>query len=721
MDFVICCLAISNNQFLKFVVMIATQNTISLLKTHFGFDSFRPNQEAVVKDILSGNDVLAIMPTGGGKSVCFQLPALMLPGTAIVISPLIALMKDQVDALHANGIPAAFYNSTQSQDVQNEVLQNLHNQKIKLLYVAPESLSFLMPHLNKNNVSLFAIDEAHCISAWGHDFRPAYTQLGTLKNTFPDVPVAAFTATADTATQDDIVKQLGIPKARKHLASFDRKNLFLEVRPGTSRLPQILQFLRNRHEESGIIYCLSRKSTETLAEKLRSSGYKAEAYHAGLDTEERTRIQEDFVNDRTPIIVATIAFGMGIDKSNVRWVIHYNMPKNIEGYYQEIGRSGRDGLPAQTMLFYSFADVVKLRQFIEESATRDFQLAKLERMQQFAEALSCRRIALLNYFGEHISEDCGHCDNCKTPPQFIDGTVLAQKVCSAVYRLKEQEALGMLVDVLRGAKNAQVYDKGYQKIKTYGVAKDIPWLDLQQYIIQMVNQGILEIRFHEKGRLLLTPLANKILFEGRKVKLASLQPKEKPTKKDRVQKAETFGLFEKLRQLRREISIEENVAAYIVFSDAALKDMENILPETEEEFLQVSGVGVAKNEKYGQRFLAAIKDHLESEEQQFKEKKSKLPTQLLSYELFEKGLSVPEIALQRNLKEDTIYGHLQKMHQEGKPIDLFDFIDQEEIALVQKAKKELQHEEESIKPIFEHLQEQVPYWKIRMGLYMEAR
>jgi ATP-dependent DNA helicase RecQ len=698
--------------------MIAIENTHSLLKTHFGFDSFRPNQEAVVKDILSGNDVIAIMPTGGGKSVCFQLPALMLPGTAIVISPLIALMKDQVDALHANGIPAAFYNSSQSTVTQNEVLQNLHNQKIKLLYVAPESLNLLLPHLNKNNVSLFTIDEAHCISAWGHDFRPAYTQLGKLKQTFPNIPVAAFTATADTATRDDIIKQLHIPKAKKHLASFDRKNLYLEVRPGTNRLPQILRFLRNRKEESGIIYCLSRRSTETLAEKLVASGFKAQAYHAGLDAEERSRIQENFVNDRTPIIVATIAFGMGIDKSNVRWVIHYNMPKNIEGYYQEIGRSGRDGLPAQTLLFYSFADVVQLRQFIEESTTRDYQLAKLERMQQFAEALSCRRIALLNYFGEHISEDCGNCDNCKTPPQFIDGTVLAQKVCSAVYRLSENEPMGMLVDVLRGSRNAQVYDKGYQNIKTYGTAKDIPWLDLQQYIIQMVNQGILEIRFHEKGRLLLTPLAKKILFEGRKVKLASLQIKEKSAVKERVEKPESFGLFDKLRQLRRDISLEENVAAYIVFSDAALKDMEKLLPETEEEFMQVSGVGVAKNEKYGQRFLAAIKDHLESIEMDVPKPKSKVPTQLLSYELYEKGLSVPEIALQRNLKEDTVYGHLQRMHTEGKPIDLFNFIHQDEIALVQKAKKELQHDEESIKPIFEHLKEKVPYWKIRMGLYL---
>jgi len=698
--------------------MITIDTTTTLLKKHFGFDSFRPNQEAIINDLLSGKDLLAIMPTGGGKSLCFQLPALMVPGTAIVISPLIALMKDQVDALHANGIKAVFYNSSQSADTQNEVLQNLHNQKIKLLYVAPESLNFLLPHLNENNVSLFAIDEAHCISSWGHDFRPAYTQLGKLKKHFPEIPVAAFTATADVATQDDIFKQLQIPNAQKHLASFDRKNLYLEVRPGTSRLPQILRFLRNRKEESGIIYCLSRKSTETLAEKLVASGFQAQAYHAGLDTEERSRIQENFVNDRTPIIVATIAFGMGIDKSNVRWVIHYNMPKNIEGYYQEIGRSGRDSLPAQTLLFYSFADVVKLRQFIEESPNREFQLAKLERMQQFAEALSCRRIALLNYFGEHISEDCGNCDNCKTPPKFFDGTVLAQKVCSAVYRLSENEPLGMLVDVLRGSKNAQVYDKGYQNIKTYGTAKDIPWLDLQQYIIQMVNQGILEIRFHEKGRLLLTPLAKKILFDGRKFKLASLQIKEKPALKERAEKTETFGLFEKIRQLRREISIEENVAAYIVFSDAALKDMEKLLPETEEEFLQVSGVGQAKNEKYGQRFLEAIKAHLIEEQYEETKKKPKIPTEQLSYELFEKGMTVSKIASQRNLKEDTIYGHIQKMYQQGKPINLYDFINKEEVLNVMKAKNELDHNEESVKPIFEHLKEEIPYWKIRMGLYI---
>lgn len=697
--------------------MITTETTSKILKKHFGFDSFRPNQKEIINDLLAGKDLLAIMPTGGGKSLCFQLPALILQGTAIVISPLIALMKDQVDALHANDIPAAFYNSSQSQEVQNSVLQNLHHQKIKLLYVAPESLNLLLPHLSSENISLFAIDEAHCISAWGHDFRPAYTQLGKLKKHFPEIPIAAFTATADSATQDDIVAQLTIPNAKKHLASFDRKNLFLEVRPGTNRLPQILRFLNNRKDESGIVYCLSRNGTETLAAKLNQAGFKAQAYHAGLDAQERSRIQDDFVNDRTPIIVATIAFGMGIDKSNVRWVIHYNMPKNIESYYQEIGRSGRDGLAAQTLLFYSFADVVKLRQFIEESPNRDFQLAKLERMQQFSEALSCRRIALLNYFGEHVSEDCGNCDNCKTPPQFFDGTLLAQKVCSAVYRLSENEPLGMLVDVLRGSKNAQVYDKGYQNIKTYGAAQDIPWLDLQQYIIQMVNQGILEIRFHEKGRLLLTPLAHKILFQNRKVKLASLQIKEKTIAKERIEKPDTFGLFEKLKQLRRDIAIEENVPAYVIFSDAALKDMEKLMPHNKNEFLQVSGVGEAKNEKYGERFIEVIKNHAIDEKNKTP-KQSKVATQQISFELFEKGMSVSEIATLRNLKEDTIYGHLQKMHQLGKTINLYDFITLDEIKAIYNAKTELNHEEESIKPLFEYLNEEVPYWKIRMGLYL---
>src|SRR5690606_35664289 len=451
------------------------------------------------------------------------------------------------------------------------------------------------------------------------------------------------------------------------------------------------------------------KSTETLTAKLNQSGFEAQAYHAGLNAEERSRIQEDFVNDRTPIIVATIAFGMGIDKSNVRWVIHYNMPKNIEGYYQEIGRSGRDSLPAQTLLFYSFADVVKLRQFIEESPNRKYQLAKLERMQQFAEALSCRRIALLNYFGEHIFENCGNCDNCKNPPRFFDGTLLAQKVCSAVARLEENEAPGMVVDVLRGSQNATVFEKGYQQIKTYGAVKDVSWQDLHQYVIQLINQGVLEIRFHQGGRLLRTPLAKAILFEGKKLKLATLaqQPKKEKIKEQSV-KGEANNLIEKLRKLRQLIAKEENMPAYIIFSDASLKNMEEELPATKEEFSRISGVGKVKEEKYANRFLQVINRHRETNE-------IGLPTRELTLKLFQDGFSPEEIAEKRFLRTETVFSHLFSAYKEGNLEKMRELISSEEILKIKKAKKELE-DPEKLRPYFEYLEEKIPYWKIKLGL-----
>ena len=687
-------------------------NIHQLLKTHFGYDSFRPNQLEIIQHVLSGKDTLAIMPTGGGKSLCYQLPALAQQGVAIVISPLIALMKDQVDALQSNGVSAAFYNSTQDQQTQEGILESLMAGTLKLLYVAPESIWGIANYLQKSIISLIAVDEAHCISSWGHDFRPAYTQLKRLKLEFPEAPIIALTATADKATQQDIVKQLAVPHATKFISSFDRPNLYLDVRPGQQRLQQIFKFLGSRGLQSGIIYCLSRKNTETLAAKLKAKGYDAKAYHAGLSPELRTSIQEDFVNDTTPIIVATVAFGMGIDKSNVRWVIHYNMPKNIEGYYQEIGRGGRDGLKAHALLFYSYADVMQLRKFAQGTQTQEIQIAKLERMQQFAEALSCRRKALLNYFGEFITQDCGNCDICKNPPTYFNGTLIAQKICSAVVRLQEKEAIGLVIDVLRGSNNQQVFEKGYQHIKTFGAAKDISWRDLQQYCIQLLNQGVLEIWFHEGGRLLLTKLAKQILFQGKQIKLATLvkeDTKAKPVKERLPSKGKE--LFEKLRMLRSVFAKDMGVPAYVIFSDASLKDMEQKKPTTMEGFSNISGVGKAKLEKYAAAFIKVIARHQEV-------KAIKTPTHQKSYHLFEEGLSPSQIASKRGITEDTVYTHLIKINELGTPVDLHQFIESTEILKIQRAKKILETPE-SLKTYFEYFEHKIPYYKIKLALYLK--
>ena len=683
-----------------------------LLKTHFGYDSFRPNQLEIIQHVLSGKDTLAIMPTGGGKSLCYQLPALAQKGVAIVISPLIALMKDQVDALKGNGVSAAFYNSSQDQQTQQDILESLMAGTLKLLYVAPESIWGITNYLEKSIISLIAVDEAHCISSWGHDFRPAYTQLKRLQLEFPGAPIIALTATADKATQEDIVNQLGVPKATKFISSFDRPNLYLDVRPGQQRLQQIFKFLGSRGLQSGIIYCLSRKNTETLATKLKAKGYDAKGYHAGLAPELRSSIQEDFINDRTPIIVATVAFGMGIDKSNVRWVIHYNMPKNIEGYYQEIGRGGRDGLKAHALLFYSYADVMQLRKFAEGTQTQEIQIAKLERMQQFAEALSCRRKALLNYFGEFITEDCGNCDICKNPPTYFDGTLIAQKICSAVVRLQEKEALGLVIDVLRGSNNQQVFEKGYQHIKTFGAAKDISWRDLQQYIIQLLNQGVLEIWFHQGGRLLLTSQAKQILFEGKQIKLATLSKQQAKTKEVKETSAvKTKELFEKLRVLRAVYAKDMGVPAYVIFSDASLKDMEQKKPTTMEGFSRISGVGKAKLEKYAAAFIKIIAKHQDGNA-------TKLPTHQKSYNLFLEGLSITQISHKRGITENTVYTHLIKINEMGIPLDLHQFINSSEILKIQQAKKVLENPD-SLKSYFEYFEEKIPYHKIKLGLYLK--
>ena len=686
------------------------------LKENFGFEKFRPNQEDIINCILSGQDTLAIMPTGGGKSICFQLPALVLPGITIVISPLIALMKDQVDGLKANGILACYINSSQSSEEQQLHIQNLTDNKVKLVYVAPESLSYLENAFSQITISLIAIDEAHCISAWGHDFRPAYTNLGYLKNRFPSTPILALTATADKATRTDITEQLNLVNPKTFVASFDRKNLSLEVRPALDRVKQIIDFIKDKPNECGIVYCLSRKTTEELAEKLQKVGIKAKAYHAGLDSKLRSKTQDEFINDECQVVCATIAFGMGIDKSNVRWVIHYNLPKNIEGYYQEIGRAGRDGLPSETVLFESYGDMIQLQKFASEGLNAEVQLAKLERMKQYADALSCRRKILLSYFGELVTENCGNCDICKNPPAFFDGTIIAQKALSAIIRLQESEALPVIVDFLRGSKNASIFDKGYQNLKTYGVGSDISWQDWNQYIIQLINLGYCEIAFHQQNKIKLTPFARKVLFEGEKVQLTTVQKisTEKPETKERATKTTANSLFEILRKLRSEIAKEEEVPAYVIFNDATLRQMEAERPMSDEEFLNIEGVGRAKLEKYGDVFIKAI---IEFQKNKTVRAKKEGSTYKETLEMLQSGLTVEEIAGKRNLGVSTITSHLAKLYSDGHPIDLSIYVTKEEISKIAEAKIKLESPN-ALKPYFDYFEEQIAYDKIRIGLAM---
>lgn len=690
------------------------EKLLPTLKKYFGYDGFRHQQKEIIEAVLSKKDNLVIMPTGGGKSICFQLPAILFEGLTLVISPLIALMKDQVDGLNANGIPADFFNSSQESEVQSTVFEKVVQKKIKLLYVAPESLALLGNILTEEFISCIAIDEAHCISSWGHDFRPSYQQLGFLKNKLPNIPIIALTATADKATRQDIIQQLNIPKATQFIASFDRKNIELEVRPANDRISQIIKFIDKRPNEAGIIYCLSRKTTEQLASKLMQNGINAVAYHAGLNFVDRTKNQEDFLYDKIQVVCATIAFGMGIDKSNVRWVIHYNMPKNIEGYYQEIGRCGRDGVKANALLFHSYSDVIQLRKFMSGASNEKVQIAKLERMKQFSEATTCRRKILLSYFGELLSDNCGNCDVCKNPPQFFDGTIIAQKALSVIARLNETEAIGTVIDVLRGANNATIIDKKYDKLKSHGIGKDISWRDWQQYIIQLINQGFCEIAFHKNNALQLTSFSKKVLFENAQVNLTrpiAINELEETKKEKKPKKAKKDSLFERLRKLRHQISLDENIPAYLVFSDATLKEMERARPMCKADFLEISGVGQRKMEVYGEDFIGVIVSFLN--EKNVKRKKNK--TENISYDLYKQGLSIDEIAERRNLKSATIFSHLAKVYTDGKDVNIYEFVSKEEVEKVRKAKDELKNPQ-ALKPYYEHLNSELEYFKIRLAL-----
>lgn len=598
-----------------------------LLKKFFGYTSFRPLQGEIIQRILRKEDSLVLMPTGGGKSICFQLPAIYLPGTALVVSPLIALMKDQVEGLIANGIPAATLNSQMPEEEQQRVKLLCAQGKIKLLYISPERIKaeadWFLPRLD---LSLIAIDEAHCVSHWGHDFRPEYTQLAILKERFPKVPMIALTATADKITRKDILAQLRLRTPETFISSFDRPNLSLAVRRGLNKkekIAAIINFIRKHRQQSGIIYCMRRKDTTELAEELAMYNIKAIAYHAGLPPDQREQAQNDFINDRVDVVCATVAFGMGIDKSNVRWVVHYSMPGSIENYYQEIGRSGRDGTRSDTLLFYSLSDLIVLRRFAEESGQSEVNLTKLNRMRRFCEADICRRRILLSYFGEEADKDCGNCDVCRNPPQRFDGSVLIQKALSAILRTGEHVGMQMLIDILRGSTRTELLDKGYDKLKTYGVGRDLSYREWKEYLYQMIQLGYMEIDYADSQVLRMTSLGRKVLYGEQAAQLVVYREPDdlaRPIRKDERKyrfKAEPIRpiqastveetLLDSLRQLRKQIAERERVPAYIIFSDDTLEDLVQRKPVTLDQFSQINGIGQIKLDKYGKVFVSLIR------------------------------------------------------------------------------------------------------------------
>lgn len=601
---------------------------LQTLKTYFGYDSFRPLQEDIIRHLMDRKDALVLMPTGGGKSICYQLPALLSEGTAVVVSPLISLMKDQVETLCANGIAAGALNSNNDETENASLRRACMEGKLKLLYISPEKLLAEANYLLRDmHISLFAIDEAHCISQWGHDFRPEYTQMDILHQLFPQVPIIALTATADKITREDIIKQLHLNQPRIFISSFDRPNLSLTVKRGYQQKEKskaILDFIARHPGESGIIYCMSRSKTETVAQMLQKQGIKSAVYHAGLSSARRDEAQDDFINDRVQVVCATIAFGMGIDKSNVRWVIHYNLPKSIESFYQEIGRAGRDGMPSDTLLFYSLADLILLTKFATDSGQQSINLEKLQRMQQYAEADICRRRILLSYFGENTTCDCGNCDVCKNPPERFDGTIIVQKALSAIARSEQQIGTGILVDILRGNISSEVTERGYHRLKTFGAGREVPARDWHDYLLQMLQLGYFEIAYNENNHLKITQSGTDVLFGRARALLVTIRREEAvQATRGRKRKAtvptkelplglpnkESGELFEALRTLRKRLADQEALPAYIVLSDKVLHLLSTSRPTTIEEFGNISGIGEYKKKKYGKEFVELIRKY----------------------------------------------------------------------------------------------------------------
>ena len=600
---------------------------LALLRSCYGYDNFRGHQWDIINHTLDGGDSIVLMPTGGGKSLCYQIPGLMSDsGFAIVISPLLALMNDQIDALQQNGIPARALNSEKSDIENRQTVDLLMEGKVKLLYISPEKLLNEISRWNTaitERICLFAVDEAHCISQWGHDFRPEYTQLGTLKQQYPHIPVMALTATADRITRDDIAEQLHIPDARLFVSSFDRPNISLNVVQGSTgrqKMKQIVQFINLHRGESGIIYCLRRKDTEKMAAELTRLGIDARPFHAAMSAQDKQQVQRDFINDDLKVVCATIAFGMGIDKSNVRYVIHSNMPRNIESYYQEIGRAGRDGLPAEALLFYTYGDVVALQQFALQSGQVQVNMDKLRRMQQFAESGVCRRRILLNYFNERFDHDCHNCDVCNNPPERFDGSTYAQMALSAIKRTDEQATMFTVTDILRGWRKADIIEKGYDRLKTFGVGRDLTVAEWNAYLLQMLQMGLFEVAYNENNHLKITDYGNEVLFGRQSIQLnryhrqgfnvkkreTALPLPESAAQEKQLDKV----LFEKLKDLRKALAKAGHIAPYMVFSDKSLQAMATEKPMTQAEFGILYGVGEVKCQKYWRAFTATIREHL---------------------------------------------------------------------------------------------------------------
>jgi ATP-dependent DNA helicase RecQ len=706
---------------------------IQALQKYFGYTSFRHTQEAIVDHVLHKKDVLTLMPTGGGKSLCYQLPAVILEGLTIVISPLIALMKDQVDSLNVNGIPAAFFNSSQTPDEQTQLSQKLRNNQIKLLYLAPERLfgneSRLMAFLKTLPVSLIAIDEAHCISHWGHDFRPEYLALASLKIEFPGVPVIALTATADKLTQKDILEKLNLQDPAIFVSSFNRANITYRVSPKRNSFSQLLAFLDDKKQDSGIIYCLSRKSTESLAENLRDEGFAAEAYHAGLSNAVKAKTQEDFLRDEVKIIVATIAFGMGINKSNVRYVAHMDMPKNIEGYYQETGRAGRDGLPSEAILFYSPGDAIKLKQFatIEDNPAQSrIMLKKLDDMERYCQLHACRRQFLLKYFDEDFPYHCASCDFCLTEFTTFDGTVIAQKALSAVARLHERFGTGFIIDFLRGANSVKISEEQRQ-LKTYGAGADISKVDWQRYLKDLVTQGYLEVTTDMYPILKLTPKSALVLKGLVKVELVASQTTDEPQAAKANLNFES-KLLDDLKKVRLDLARLENLAPYIILSDATLVEIATYLPQNLEDLRLIPGFGDIKLARYGRDFLRAVKSYCElngissrmaqksaaTKSKNKGERKGKPfkgnDSAFETFTLFRAGKSIAEIAAERDLAATTIEGHLSFYVFNGK-LPLSDFVTDEKKKIVMDAVES--YGAEKLSPLKEVLGEGYSYGEIR--------